>query len=72
MLWLPYLPDLESESLGAHGSETFKGLAQGEGLSGHIASSAALLRGLGLANLKTYARVTFLLLYLWQMRLSSR
>lgn len=28
MLWLPYLPDLESESLRTHGSETFKGLAQ--------------------------------------------
>lgn len=33
----------------------------GEGLPGHIANSAALLCGLGLANLKTSTRVTFLL-----------
>lgn len=56
-------PGLESESLHRDHSEIFKGLPRVacEGLPGHISSSAALLRGMVSANLKTSARVTSLL-----------
>lgn len=61
-------PQLVHGSLHQEGSETFKWLPQAAcvevSLSGLISSSAALLRDTILANLKTSARVTSLLILL--------